>query len=245
VVDQSRKYRILIVEDSAALRQLIASYLRTNGMQVDLAWSLQGARRALKIFKPELVILDLGLEDGDGYDLIADITAAGAPCIVISARERPIDRILSLELGADDYMTKPIELRELLLRLRRLARLITPNGSGNASNIVEFHNVKLDIANREVVRANGQPGNRLTAAEFRLLRLFLETPGEVIARATIAKKVLNKSWIENSRAIDVLVSKLRRKLETGGGELTLRNVRGTGYMLETPNKASQQFAPSE
>ncbi len=243
-MDQNRKYRILVVEDSAALRQLIASYLRTNGMQVDLAWSLQGARRALKIFKPELVILDLGLEDGDGYDLIADISAAGAPCIVISARERPIDRILSLELGADDYMTKPIELRELLLRLRRLSRLISQNSSVGGGNIVEFQNVKLDIANREVMRSNGQPGSRLTAAEFRLLRLFLETPGEVIARATIAKKVLNKSWIENSRAIDVLVSKLRRKLEAGGGELTLRNVRGTGYMLESPVKQSQ-FAAAD
>lgn len=164
---------------------------------------------------------------------------------MISARERPIDRILSLELGADDCMTKPIELRELLLRLRRLAGLISPNMSGHASNIIEFHDVKLDIANREVVRANGQASNRLTAAEFRLLRLFLETPGEVIARATIAKKVLNKSWIENSRAIDVLVSKLRRKLETGGGELTLRNVSGTGYMLEAPSKATQQLISAE
>jgi len=110
--------RVLLVEDSESVRQMIGEYLRNNGMQVDNAWSIAAARRSLDLFKPDLVLLDLSLEDGEAFDLLTAIARAEIPCIVVSARESAIDRVLSLELGAQDYIVKPVELRELLLRIR-------------------------------------------------------------------------------------------------------------------------------
>lgn len=229
--------RVLVVEDASSLRNLITNYLRANGMRVDSAWTVAGARRALSIFRPEIVLLDLGLEDGDGLELIPEILRARGQCLVISARDQASDRIQALELGAEDYMTKPIDLRELLLRLRRLSRMVQESPDVT----MEVGGIKIDIAQRALVDSTGSVFIHLTGAEFRLMRLFLDRIGQPIDRQTIAKHVLSMSCLNTSRAIDVLVSKVRRKLTSIHPLASLQNVRGLGYMLQIADPAPGRY----
>ncbi|MDB5595467.1 MAG: response regulator transcription factor [Hyphomicrobiales bacterium] len=223
--------RILLVEDSHSLRQVFSSYFSQQGCHVDEIGSLSGARRLLKLFKPDLAIVDLGLNDGIGLDLLSDLTARDIPAVIISSRSDSRDRVLSFEMGAEDFMVKPIDLRELHLRAVRLLRsrkqaamreTILPLSCGAAT---------VDVTTRTLQSADLRRV-ALTGSEFRLLRLLLEKRGAVVDRGTISVAVLNHRFVENSRAVDVMVSKLRCKLAKVGEARAIRNVRAEGYVFE-------------
>lgn len=223
--------RVLVVEDTASLRLLVTTFLQGHGFVTAEAWSVAGARAELDSFKPQIVLLDLMLDDGEGYDLISTMTARGIPVMVISSKDAPLDRILCLEMGADDFLTKPFELREMLLRTRRLVKLIPPVDQPKKTvNTLDFGSFRLDLVERVAIKMNGTR-SKLTDAEFRLLRLFLENQGHVLERKHIGKEIFNRVFMDNSRSIDVLVSKLRKKIDTEAGTSVITNVRSTGYVF--------------
>jgi len=223
--------RILVVEDSASLRLLMVNFLETQGFEVAEASSIAAAQAQLTVFRPHVALLDLMLEDGEGYDLIAAMTRRGIPVMVISSKDTPLDRILCLELGADDFLMKPFELREMLLRIRRLIKLIPPDdGSKVPSSVLGFGTFNLDLVERTVTKSSGVT-SKLTDAEFRLLRLFVENPQTVLDRKRIGLEIFQRSFMDNSRSIDVLVSKLRKKIDNPNGASTITNVRSTGYVF--------------
>jgi DNA-binding response OmpR family regulator len=202
--------RVVLIEDSEPLRQMISVYLSNNGMKVFEADTVSAGRRAVNLLKPQIVLLDLGLEDGDGIDLLPEIVNQKVPCMVISARSQALDRVISLEKGAHDYMTKPIELRELLLRMRRMMASQSIVSSPNET-IWAFGEIKVDQALRAIIPASGNKNVPITAMEFKLLRMFTSRAGRVVDRAELAK-VIGVRSVEVSRALDISVSRLRKKL---------------------------------
>ena len=131
--------RVLVVEDSASLRLMVVNFLEAQGFDVAEASSISAAQAELRSFRPHIALLDLILDDGEGYDLIAAMTRQGVPVMVISSKDTPLDRILCLELGADDFLMKPFELREMVLRIRRLIKLIPPDdGAKVPSSVLSF-----------------------------------------------------------------------------------------------------------
>ena len=121
---QSLPIRVLVVEDAVTVRGMIVNYLKSNGFDTCEARSIEGASQAIRQLRPDIVLLDIILDDGDGYDLVSALAETGTPVMVVSSKDTPLDRILCLELGADDFLVKPFEMRELLLRLRRLIKLL-------------------------------------------------------------------------------------------------------------------------
>ena len=223
--------RVVLIEDSEPVRQMISVYLTNNGMKVFEADTVNAGRRAVNLLKPQIVLLDLGLEDGDGIDLLPEIVNQKIPCMVISARSQALDRVISLEKGAHDYMTKPIELRELLLRMRRMMATQTITTSPNET-VWAFGEIKVDQALRAIIPANGGKNVPITAMEFKLLRMFTSRAGREVDRAELAK-VIGVRSVEVSRALDISVSRLRKKLRDAGYDVNLRSVRGSGYLFSS------------
>lgn len=217
--------RLLLVEDSTAFRKMIAEFLRRQGYEVYEAWSLATARVLLPSVRPSIVLLDLQLEDGDGFSLLADDACAAASTIVISVRESAADRVNCLQSGAEDYIVKPVDLTEMLLRIRRIEKL---KASPEASSFVDFGAFLLDLSGSRVVYPNGG-GAALSRSEYALMRLLVEAGDSVVTRAEVSKSVFGSPPAPNSRAIDVLVSKLRRKLDPSGCASPIWSVRGEGY----------------
>jgi two-component system OmpR family response regulator len=233
--------RVLVVEDSASLRLMVVNFLEAHGFDVAEASSISAAQAELRSFRPHIALLDLILDDGEGYDLIAAMTKQGVPVMVISSKDTPLDRILCLELGADDFLMKPFELREMVLRIRRLIKLIPPDdGAKVPSSVLSFGTFYLDLVERTVTKSSGV-SSKLTDAEFRLLRLFVENPQIVLDRKRIGLEIFQRSFMDNSRSIDVLVSKLRKKVDNPNGASTITNVRSTGYVFNAEPEV--QHAP--
>ena len=226
--------KILIVDDVASIRVTIVEYMRASGYRAEEASSFATARRALKALKPDIVVLDLGLGDGDGRDLIDEINGAGAAAIIVSSRTEPSARIECLELGAHDYMTKPIELRELLLRIRRTVDYLQVSRARNAS-VWSAHGIKVDHARRVIMPTAGRKTVPITTNEFALLRYLASRPNQICERLELAKRAGIGMLGEDSRAIDVAMSRLRKKLQEAGYALQIRSKRGAGYLMETPN----------
>ena len=217
------------------MRQLVCAALRKSGYNVADAWNLGTARRMITLFEPSLVILDLGLESEDGRILVDECVTAGIHVIVVSAREEVVERLACLEMGADDYMVKPIDARELMLRLKRILKT-SPGAEPPAADEaqlrpMDFGSFKIHFIEHTVSRPDGTTCT-LTKSEFNLLRLFINNIGTTLDRHAIARIMSGRSNFENSRAIDVLVSKLRKKLDDNGHRSAIRNVRGEGYIFD-------------
>jgi two-component system OmpR family response regulator len=228
---------VLVVDDDSSIRQLISVFLRANNLDVSEAWSVQGARRMLASKKFDAMVLDLELDDGEGFEVLRDERAKAVQTVVVSSRQLAIDRVVSLELGADDYVTKPIDLRELLLRLRRslLRARAAPSTDAPADVPIDRGgHVTLDVAERAICR-DGRPLCKLSGREFKLLRLFLAGDQSIIDRDRIARDALDWRSAGDSRAVDMLVSKLRKKIGLAGGENAIKNIRGEGYMFDANN----------
>ncbi|HZD38254.1 MAG TPA: response regulator transcription factor [Actinomycetes bacterium] len=214
--------RVLLVEDDSSIAEPLAAGLARYGFEIDLVHTGQ---EALAAPAHDIVLLDLGLPDMDGIDVCRQLRPGSAvPIIVITARGDEVDRVLGLELGADDYVVKPFGFRELVARIRAVSR--RTQGAGEPEGIQRLGSMDLDRRERRV-RVDGVDVV-LTAKEFDLLALLAEDPGAVIARERILERVWDQHWFGPTKTLDVHVASLRRKLGDPGW---IETVRGVGFRL--------------
>src|SRR6201994_4705941 len=230
---------ILVVEDDRETRTLIAKYLRTNACNVTTAGDGREMVRAMADHRVDLLILDVMLPGEDGLSLCRKVRATSqTPIIMLTARGEDVDRILGLEMGADDYLPKPFNPRELLARinavLRRQAAPFSPGGAASATegaSALNFLGWRIDFRLRELRNPEGARV-AMTSAEFDLLRTFCERPGRVLSRDSLLDLTQGRSSGSFERSIDVLVSRIRRKIEADPQDATMiKTVRSGGYMF--------------
>jgi two-component system copper resistance phosphate regulon response regulator CusR len=219
--------KVLIVEDERKVGQFIEQALAEQSHTTRLVDSCAAARDALAESPYDAVILDLGLPDGDGLDLLREWRSSGfnEPVLILSARDSVEDRIRGLNRGADDYLAKPFSLEELLARMRALLR----RQAGAKSTVLVHGDIRMDLLARSVTAA-GLPVE-LTNREFALLELFLQNRGRVLTRTLIAERIWEDSYEMETNLIDVYVRRLRQKLGATEARPVIRTVRGTGYQL--------------
>ena len=220
--------KILIVEDERKVGRFIERALQEQAYTVRLVETCASARDALADSPYDAIVLDLGLPDGDGLELLREWRSSGfnEPVLILSARDAVEDRIRGLNIGADDYLPKPFSVEELVARLRSLLRRQT---TAPRATVLEHRGVRLDLLARTAT-LNGRPVE-LTSREFALLELFLQNSRRVLTRTHIAEKIWEASYDLETNLIDVYVRRLRRKFEQPKGEPFIRTVRGAGYQL--------------
>ncbi|MGD9030602.1 MAG: response regulator transcription factor [Anaerolineae bacterium] len=237
--------RILVVDDDHKLVRLLRASLEQAGCQVVVAHDGETALHALRRERPDLVVLDLMLPDRDGWDVTrvirSDAALADTPIIMLTARVEPHDRIAGLELGADDYVTKPFHPGELIARIRAVLR--RARGGLAASNIIRAGGLLMDVdAHRVEVRGHAV---HLTPTEFGFLQALAERPGHALTRSEMIEYGLGYSYEGAERTVDSHVRNLRRKLnEAGAPEELIETVFGVGYRLAA-NETSPPFGGTE
>ncbi len=237
--------RILVIDDDVELCGLLTDYLSQEGLQVETVYDGErGAERALS-GKHALVVLDVMLPGMSGFDLLRRIRAgSNVPVLMLTARGDDVDRIVGLEMGADDYLPKPFNPRELVARIRAIQRRVEPRmeretGTGKAVERLVVGDVQLDPGAR-VVLQGGHPVD-LTSVEFALLEILLRASGQVVTREDLAQQVLGRPLSPYDRSIDVHISSLRRKLGHQLGDTErIKTVRGTGYVYTRPPDSAGQ-----
>jgi len=222
---------VLVVDDDADIRELIVGQLQQEGYEVRSAGSVAQMRALAAEHAQDLVVLDLNLPDGDGLRLCRELRAEGftSAVIMVTARDTALDRVLGLELGADDYLTKPFEPRELLARARNLLRRNRGDDAGRPrrARYACFAGWRLDLLQRRLVAPDGRL-IILSSAEFRLLSHFVEAPSVVLSREDLLPE--RAATVSTDRSIDLQISRLRQKLNAPGEGLIL-TVRSEGYLL--------------
>jgi two-component system OmpR family response regulator len=229
------KDRILIVDDDPEIRQLLVDYLVRNGFDAVPAGSGREMAQALERHAIDLVVLDLMLPDADGLTLCRDLRAkSNLPVLMLTARGEEADRIVGIEMGADDYLVKPFSPRELLARIKgilRRTRALPPNLKPDTQRCLVFAGWRLDTATRVLTGRDGV-ATPLSGAEYRLLRILLDHPNRVLNRDQLVELIHGREAEAYDRAIDVQVSRLRQRLQDDGREPQLiKTVRGEGYVL--------------
>jgi DNA-binding response OmpR family regulator len=221
--------RILIVDDEPKIVRLVADYLVAGGFDVFTARSGDEALMRTRTERPDLVVLDLGLPRLDGLDVTRAIRREGnLPIIILTARDDETDRIIGLELGADDYVTKPFSPRELVARVRAVLR--RQGGGAAGGDVLAVDDLELDVPRMRVIRA-GQP-IELTATEFSLMAAMARQPGRVFTRSQLLDAIHGVAFASYERAIDAHVKNIRRKLEPDPrSPRYLHTVHGVGYRL--------------
>jgi two-component system phosphate regulon response regulator OmpR len=223
---------ILVVDDDPALCELLTEYLGGNGFGVTTAGDGAAMRRELARGMPDAIVLDLMLPGEDGLTLARELRGrSDVPIIMLSARGEEIDRVVGLEVGADDYLAKPFSPRELLARLRALLRRTqSPAHGDHASGTLGFGPYLLDTAARRLLRDGAEV--RLTGAEFDLLQVFVERPNRVLSRDVLVDLLKGYDRDPFDRSIDIRVTRLRRKIEADpAAPAYIRTVRGEGYLF--------------
>ena len=223
--------RLLLIEDETELARLVRANLAREGFAVDAVERIDDARAALAVARYDAILLDLSLPDGDGLTLLAQLRAAAdaTPVIAVTARDAIDARVAGLNAGADDYLVKPFALTELLARLRAILR--RPNGAlgmrlkaGNVAFDAGTGNVWID-----------EQALILPRRELAALELLMRRAGQVVARAALEESVYGFDDDIDSNAIEVTVSRLRKRLAAGGADAAIHTVRGVGYMLAAPH----------
>jgi two-component system response regulator CpxR len=225
--------RVLVVDDDIELCELVAEYLQPEGFDVEAVHDGERGVERARSGEFALVVLDVMLPGLSGFEVLRRIRAGSrTPVLMLTARGDDVDRIVGLELGADDYLPKPFNPRELVARIRAILRRTKPDSSGIATPLSErliVGDVELDTGTR-VVRRAGELVN-LTAVEFNLLEVFLRAAGRVVTREELIKTVLDREFTPYDRSIDMHVSNLRKKLGHYIGEVErIKTVRGVGYI---------------
>ena len=224
---------ILIVDDDAEIRRLAGKFLREQGHKVTAAQDAREMREAMAAGTVDLVILDIMLPGASGLDLCRDIRrTSNVPIIMLTARGSDVDRIVGLEIGADDYLAKPFNPRELLARIHAVLRRARPSGAVAATggSCLKFAGWSLDTRRRELVNPDGAIID-LSTGEYDLLLTFLEHPQRVLTRDQLMDAAKNRIATGFDRAIDIQVSRLRKKLDSHGGPEMVKTVRGAGYFF--------------
>lgn len=225
------KQHILIVDDDSALRELVADYLSMSGFLVHAAGDGQAMRSVLHEYKVDLVVMDLMLPGEDGLSLLRWLREQhGPPVIIVSARGDEVDRVVGLEMGADDYLAKPFGPRELLARIRAVMRRSGEPETGAEEHVLAFGPFRLHL-NSHVMQRDGTEVP-LTFGEFNLLRVFLEHANQVLSRDHLISLLKGYERSPYDRSIDVRVTRLRRKIEPKpDSPIYLRTVWGEGYLF--------------
>ena len=222
----SDKARVLVVEDDPDIGDVVRRSLRREGYDVRLAADGSEALNEAALFEPDAVVLDLGLPQVDGIEVSRRLRADGdVPILMLTARDSVDSRVEGLDSGADDYLVKPFDLQELLARLRALLRRRPPRGSAS----LMVGDLKLNPATHEAAR--GDRVLELTAREFELLEFMMRNERLVVSRDKLLEDVWGYAPFSETNTVDVFVSNLRRKLESGGESRVLHTVRGAGYVL--------------
>ena len=226
---------ILIVDDDAEIRGLLGEYLQKQGYRATAVADGKGLRAAMEKSRPDVIVLDLMLPGEDGLALCRDLRARSEiPIIMLTARGDETDRIVGLELGADDYVAKPFNPRELLARIKsvlRRTRSLPDNLKPEEAGSYRFADWTLDVATRNLTGPDGVVVP-LSGTEFRLLRIFLEHPNRVLTRDQLIDFMLSRDAAPFDRAIDVQVSRLRHRLREDAKEpAIIKTVRGQGYVF--------------
>lgn len=202
---------VLVIEDEKQIRRFVRAAVEVEGCQVVEAETMAQGLIDAGSRKPDLLVLDLGLPDGNGIDLIRDLRSwSDVPILILSARSQENDKIDALDAGADDYLTKPFSVGELRARVRALLRRRSRSGEA-ASPVVEFGTIVVDLSRRVVTRAG--EAVHLTPIEYRLLSVLLAHPGKVLTQRNLLREIWGPSYIESSHYLRVYVGHLRRKLE--------------------------------
>jgi DNA-binding response OmpR family regulator len=248
----TRAPHIAVVDDEAPARDMVGDYLRMQGFTVTLCEGGKSLRGAIAREAPDLIVLDLNMPEEDGLSIIRDLKQrTSIPIIMLTATASPIDRVVGLELGADDYLAKPVELRELLARIRSVLRRTAPapppardgapaqaQPAAAEAERVRFGTKWLDLE-AQTLRDDAGHEYPLTASEFALLKVFAANPKRVLSRERLLELANARDSEAFDRAIDLRIMRIRRKIESDPGRPSvIRTIRGGGYMFspggETP-----------
>jgi two-component system OmpR family response regulator len=228
--------RLLVVDDEDTVRELLAATLRFAGFEVASAATAAEAVAAATATPPDLVLLDVMLPDMDGFEVVRRLRqqrpegrSGPVPVLFLTARGRQADKVTGLSLGADDYVTKPFDLEELIARIRAILR----RTAGLHSGALTVGALALDAEGHQVTR-DGQP-IRLSPTEFRLLRYLMENAGQVVSKAQILERVWHYDFGGDASIVDTYISYLRRKVDAEEPKL-IRTVHGVGYVLREPRR---------
>lgn len=230
------KHSILIIDDDVALTRLLNEYLQGEGYNIHVVNDGElGLDTALNGQNFDLILLDVMLPELDGFEVLKRLRQAQnlTPVLMLTAKGDDFDRIFGLELGADDYLSKPFNHRELSARIKALLRRAEYHLQANICPIIEQGNLQICLSNRSVTCEGTQLS--LTGTEFSLLKLFIERLGNLITKQDISEKVLGRKLAPFDRSIDMHVSNLRKKLTQSHATSQIKTVRGTGYLLTSGN----------
>ncbi|HVK30705.1 MAG TPA: response regulator transcription factor [Nocardioides sp.] len=229
--------RVLVVDDDRAVRESLRRSLAFNGYDVHLASDGAEALAGIGAIAPDVVVMDVMMPKLDGLEATRALRAAGndVPVIVLTARDAVGDRVEGLDAGADDYLTKPFALEELLARLRALLRRVAPIEADGEEEVLSFADLTMNVTTREVVR--GTRHIELTRTEFTLLEMFLRRPRRVLDRSFILEEVWGYDFPTTANSLEVYVGYLRRKTEADEEPRLIHTVRGIGYVLRAPESA--------
>ena len=226
---EMRRRRLLLVEDERRITAPLVSALESEGFETHVAETAAESLELAARVRPDLVLLDLMLPDGSGFDVCRQLRAdSEVPIIMLTARGEESDRVAGLELGADDYMVKPFSARELVARIRAVLRRVSRRGDGSAPGPLEVGEVRLDPAAHSAT-LGGKP-LELTRKEFQLLELLMRNAGVVVTRERLLDEVWDVSWFGSTKTLDVHVGAVRRKLgDDSSAPRYLHTVRGVGF----------------
>jgi two-component system OmpR family response regulator len=237
----TQSQHIIIVDDEAPAREMVGEYLKMHGFTVTLCDGGKSLRGAIESGVPDLVVLDLNMPEEDGLSIIRDLKSrTNVPVIMLTATASPIDRVVGLELGADDYVAKPCELRELMARIRSVLRRSSPikaaapepaSAKAATDQLVRFGTKWLDL---EAQALRDDEGNEhpLTASEFGLLKVFAANPKRVLSRERLLELANARDAEAFDRAVDLRIMRIRRKIEIDPTKpAVIRTIRGGGYLF--------------
>lgn len=225
---------ILLIDDDSELCELLTEYMQPEGFAVQAAYDGEDGLQHALSGNYDLVVLDVMLPRLNGFDVLRKLRKqSNVPVLMLTARGEDVDRIVGLEMGADDYLAKPFNPRELVARIRAILRRLPSHSSDKPVSEVErkivVGDIELDVGTREVYRMGKSV--ELTDVEFSLLKELLKSPGEVVSREVLVKKVLGRDFSPFDRSIDVHISNLRKKIyDQGDKKERIKGVRGEGYL---------------
>ena len=238
-----KKQRVLVVDDEAEIREMLAEYLASHGFEVMTADGGKSMRDLLAKQVPDVLLLDVNLPGEDGLTLARYVRERfDLPIIMVTAADEVVDRVVGLEVGADDYLTKPFDPRELRARIKSVLRRYQRGeseqeprtGKETGARRVAFGRCTLDLDTRQLLDERRQE-IPLTSMEFDLLRIFAERPNRVLSRDQILNLTRNRDWDPFDRSIDIRIARLRKKIESDPDKpQTIKTIRGAGYMF-VPN----------
>jgi DNA-binding response OmpR family regulator len=224
--------RIVIVEDEADLAELLSYNLQRAGYETEVCRDGQAGLRRIQETVPDLVVLDVMLPQLSGLQVARQIRTspktAGVPILMLTAKAEEVDQVGGLQAGADDYVTKPFSIKVLQARIEAMLRRSRSSGSGEQADLVEFKDIRADLATHEV-KVKGD-AIKLTLTEFRLLVSLMRSKGKVLSRADLMYTAMGPDVLVTTRTIDVHVAAIRKKLGVSGGYI--KTIRGVGYLLD-------------